>query len=98
MDVLLKLGRGLVRKLKRGRCWRPPGYAGLDRLPYSPDFGGWRANELSLKLHGVPYLDILAAGGGILSTVQATREASLEALKEKAGPCFKDASQRRYCL
>lgn len=47
-------------------------------------FGGWRQNELALKLHGVPYLDILAQGGGILSTVNASRAASQEALAEKA--------------
>ena len=39
-------------------------------------FGGWRQNELGQKLRGVPYLDILAQGGGILSTVRATRAAS----------------------
>lgn len=48
-------------------------------------FGGWRQNELGLKLHGAGYLDILAAGGGILSTMRATREASEDALFEKAG-------------
>lgn len=47
-------------------------------------FGGWRQNELGLKLHGASYLDILASGGGILSTVRATREASEEELYEKA--------------
>lgn len=47
-------------------------------------FGGWRAHELQLKLAGVPYLDILAAGGGILNTVAATRAASEDALTEKA--------------
>lgn len=47
-------------------------------------FGGWRQNELALKLQGVPYLEILAQGGGILSTVRATRAASQEALTEKA--------------
>ncbi len=46
-------------------------------------FGGWRENELALKLHGVPYLDILAQGGGILSTVRSTRAASEEELREK---------------
>ncbi len=45
---------------------------------------GSRENELSLKLKGTPYLDILKAGGGILSTVRQTREASLEELKRKA--------------
>ncbi|MBQ9950747.1 MAG: imidazolonepropionase [Clostridia bacterium] len=48
-------------------------------------FGGWRAHELMLKLQGVPYLDILAAGGGILSTVRATRAASQKELEEKGG-------------
>lgn len=43
-------------------------------------FAGSRENELELKLKGVPYLDILAQGGGILSTVRATRAASKEEL------------------
>lgn len=47
-------------------------------------FGGWRQNELGLKLHGATYLDILAGGGGILSTVRATREATEESLYQKA--------------
>ncbi len=47
-------------------------------------FGGWRAHELPLKMAGVPYLQILAEGGGILSTVKATREASEEELIQKA--------------
>ena len=48
-------------------------------------FGGWRAHELMMKLQGVPYLEILAAGGGILSTVRATRAASQAELEEKGG-------------
>ena len=47
-------------------------------------FGGWREHELSLKRQGVPYLEILAQGGGILSTVKKTRSASAEELSEKA--------------
>lgn len=43
-------------------------------------FAGHRANEFELKLRGAGYLDILAAGGGILSTVQATRAATPEQL------------------
>ncbi len=46
--------------------------------------GGSRENELSLKLQGVPYLEILKRGGGILSTVASTRKASKEELKAKA--------------
>ena len=47
-------------------------------------FGGWRQNELGLKLHGATYLDILSMGGGILSTVNATRAAAEEELFDKA--------------
>ena len=47
-------------------------------------FGGWRQNELGLKLHGASYLDILASGGGILSTVRATRSAGMDELYWKA--------------
>ncbi|NMB08066.1 MAG: imidazolonepropionase [Tissierellia bacterium] len=46
--------------------------------------GGSRENELAMKLNGYGYLDILAAGGGIHSTVKATKEASFEELYEKA--------------
>lgn len=47
-------------------------------------FGGSREHELSLKQAGIPYLEILAQGGGILSTVNATQRASEEELFEKA--------------
>ncbi len=46
-------------------------------------FGGWREHELAMKLAGKTYLEILAAGGGILSTVRETRNASEDALYEK---------------
>jgi imidazolonepropionase len=46
--------------------------------------GGSREKELPLKLKGVPYLEILKMGGGILSSVKNTRGASKEQLKEKA--------------
>lgn len=47
-------------------------------------FGGYRQNELGQKLNGVPYLDILRNGGGILSSVKSTREATEDELYEKA--------------
>ncbi len=47
-------------------------------------FGGWRQNELGMKLHGASYLDIAAQGGGILSTLTATHAASEEELYDKA--------------
>jgi len=46
-------------------------------------FGGWRQKELGLKLEGVSYLDILRAGGGILSTVEHTRMTTEAELVEK---------------
>ena len=49
-------------------------------------WGGDRAAEFELKMAGTPYLDILAAGGGILSTVRATRTASIESLVAQARP------------
>jgi len=46
--------------------------------------GGSRENELAMKLKGVSYLDILASGGGIHSTVKSTREANFEDLYNQA--------------
>ncbi len=45
-------------------------------------FGGSREEELVLRQRGAGYLEILAAGGGILSTVEATRAASPDELLE----------------
>lgn len=47
-------------------------------------FGGWRGDEFALRLAGANYQEIAAAGGGILSTVRATRGASREKLEDKA--------------
>ena len=47
-------------------------------------FGGYRQNEIPMKLAGAGYLDILRAGGGILDTVRKTREASCEELYDKS--------------
>ncbi|MBN1149352.1 MAG: imidazolonepropionase [Anaerolineales bacterium] len=43
-------------------------------------WAGDRAAEFEMRLQGKSYLEILAAGGGILSTVRATRSGSLEKL------------------
>ena len=49
-------------------------------------FGGQRAGEFERRLQGVSYEDIAAEGGGILSTVKATRAASEEQLYRAALP------------
>jgi imidazolonepropionase len=46
--------------------------------------GGSRENEFEKKLNGVPYMDILKAGGGILSTVNSTKSATFDELYDKA--------------
>ena len=46
--------------------------------------GGSRENEFSKKLKGVPYIEILKEGGGILSTVNATKNATFDELYNKA--------------
>lgn len=43
-------------------------------------YGGKRVKEFEMKLRGVSYMEIAKAGGGIKSTVKATREASQEEL------------------
>jgi imidazolonepropionase len=45
-------------------------------------FGGYRADEYAWRLKGDSYMDILQRGGGILSTVAATRSASRRELTE----------------
>ena len=45
-------------------------------------FGGYRAEEYAWRLKGDSYMDILQRGGGILSTVAATRSASREELTD----------------
>jgi imidazolonepropionase len=49
-------------------------------------YGGSRAHEFEMRQSGASYADIAQAGGGIVSTVSATRSASEEALIEQALP------------
>ena len=47
-------------------------------------YGGNRAGEFELRLTGTSYADIAAAGGGIQSTVQATRNETEDVLFDAA--------------
>jgi imidazolonepropionase len=47
-----------------------------------PAFAGDRAHEFALRARGATYEELLAAGGGILSTTRATRLAGAELLRE----------------
>ena len=49
-------------------------------------FGGDRAREFEMRLKGASYEEISKAGGGIVSTMKATRSSSLAELVENALP------------
>ena len=49
-------------------------------------YAGNRAREFEMRLEGASYEELAKAGGGILSTVRATRNASEEALFEASKP------------
>jgi len=69
--------------LDAGHCVIMPGFVD----PHTHViWGGDRANEFEKKMAGKPYLEILAEGGGIISTVRATRTASIESLIAQTRP------------
>ncbi len=49
-------------------------------------YGGQRANEFAMRLAGASYEEVAKAGGGIVSSVRATREADEDALFAQAAP------------
>jgi imidazolonepropionase len=68
---------------RRGRTRRPRRVAhpfGLIDCHTHLIYAGNRANEFEMRLAGASYQDIAKAGGGIVSTVNATRAASEDAL------------------
>lgn len=72
-----------------GRCVIP----GLIDCHTHLCFGGWRGDEFAARLEGQSYQDIQAAGGGINSTVEKTRAASVEELADKAGRVLADMAR-----
>jgi len=64
-----------------GGAWATPGLVDCHtHLVY----GGQRANEFALRLAGASYEEVARAGGGIVSSVRATRAASEDALYASA--------------
>ena len=49
-------------------------------------YGGQRANEFAMRLAGASYEEVAKAGGGIVSSVRATREADEDTLFAQAAP------------
>ena len=70
-------------RLDAGGCVVMPGF--VDPHTHVV-WAGDRAAEFEMKMAGAKYLDILAAGGGILSTVRKTREAPVEQLLAETRP------------
>jgi imidazolonepropionase len=78
MRELRELGGDIEGLDARGMCAIP----GLVDCHTHACFGGDRVEEFSLRAAGASYEELHAAGGGILSTVRATREAGREGLRE----------------
>jgi imidazolonepropionase len=77
MRDLQSLDGDVVELDARGRCAIP----GLVDCHTHPAFGGDRVHEFSLRAGGASYEELHAAGGGILSTVRATRAAGEDGLR-----------------
>lgn len=87
---IIRVGRRVELAGYRARSVEPMGGAwvtpGLVDCHTHLVFGGNRSGEFEQRLNGATYEEIARAGGGIVSSVAATRAASLEELVEQARP------------
>jgi imidazolonepropionase len=87
---IVRVGRRIDLAGYRARTVEPLGGAwvtpGLVDCHTHLVFGGNRSAEFEQRLNGASYEEIASAGGGIVSSVKATRFASLEDLVEQARP------------
>ena len=60
-------------------------------------YGGQRANEFAMRLAGASYEEVAKAGGGIVSSVRATREASEDALFDAASARLQNLLAEGVC-
>jgi imidazolonepropionase len=79
-DLPTKFSRSKTTNLKNARAIVP----GFVDCHTHLVFGGDRAHEFAARCGGTSYQEIAAQGGGILTTVRATRAASIEQLESLA--------------
>ena len=60
-------------------------------------YGGQRANEFAMRLAGADYEQIAKAGGGIVATVRATREADEDTLYAQSAPRLEQLLAEGVC-
>jgi imidazolonepropionase len=88
--LIVRVGRRVELAGYRAKSVEPLGGAwvtpGLIDCHTHLVFGGNRAGEFEQRLNGATYEEIARAGGGILSSVKATRLASPDELVEQARP------------
>lgn len=103
-DAYILIENGIIQKIGTGNEYNEfmdedtllLDYSGTIATPGFVDshthlvHGGSRENEFGKKLNGVSYLEILNQGGGIISTVKATRNASFDELFDKAKKSLDD--------
>ena len=91
----IEVTEGVITYVGKSRTELPKGYQILDAkgrvvLPGFIDshthlvFGGYRPEEFVWRMQGDSYMSIMERGGGIINTVRATRDTSLDELKAKA--------------
>jgi imidazolonepropionase len=81
MDKLPEYDANITKVIDGNGAWLTPGLVDCHTHLV---FGGNRANEFEMRLEDKSYEEIANAGGGIVSTVKATREASESELLESA--------------
>lgn len=82
----LPAGARALQQHDGGGAWLTPGLVDCHtHIVYA----GNRSNEWEARLNGVPYEQIAREGGGIVSTVRATREAGLDDLLRQSLPRVK---------
>ena len=109
-DIAIVVGEGQVR-WAGPRAALPAAHAGLPAhdgggalvTPGLVDchthlvYGGQRANEFAMRLAGASYEEVAKAGGGIVSSVRATREASEDELFDSASARLRSLLAEGVC-